>query len=111
MASDGTTCKHPRYLGGGELSLGLPRVRLLQIGDLHLPTAARTERTVDQKDRTFSVELRNVISRQPIKTVFKRIYRMRSEEHTSELQSLMRTSYAVFCLKKQIRTHVETTTS
>src|SRR3546814_10451547 len=30
--------------------------------------------------------------------------RLRSEEHTSELQSLMRTSYAVFCLKKQIKT-------
>src|SRR3546814_3861090 len=28
---------------------------------------------------------------------------MRSEEHTSELQSLMRNSYAVFCLKKKIR--------
>src|SRR3546814_4052861 len=27
--------------------------------------------------------------------------RMRSEEHTSELQSLMRLSYAVFCLKKK----------
>src|SRR3546814_9029021 len=27
--------------------------------------------------------------------------RSRSEEHTSELQSLMRTSYAVFCLKKK----------
>src|SRR3546814_5419761 len=27
--------------------------------------------------------------------------RRRSEEHTSELQSLMRTSYAVFCLKKK----------
>src|SRR3546814_9749095 len=27
---------------------------------------------------------------------------LRSEEHTSELQSLMRNSYAVFCLKKQI---------
>src|SRR3546814_3579299 len=26
---------------------------------------------------------------------------MRSEEHTSELQSLMRSSYAVFCLKKK----------
>src|SRR3546814_6482415 len=26
---------------------------------------------------------------------------VRSEEHTSELQSLMRSSYAVFCLKKQ----------
>src|SRR3546814_5565821 len=34
--------------------------------------------------------------------------RARSEEHTSELQSLMRTSYAVFCLKKknsQCHTH------
>src|SRR3546814_3589176 len=29
---------------------------------------------------------------------------MRSEEHTSELQSLMRTSYAVFCLTKNTRT-------
>src|SRR3546814_3831364 len=29
---------------------------------------------------------------------------VRSEEHTSELQSLMRTSYAVFCLKKPITT-------
>src|SRR3546814_6659415 len=29
----------------------------------------------------------------------------RSEEHTSELQSLMRISYAVFCLKKQNTTH------
>src|SRR3546814_975579 len=29
------------------------------------------------------------------------IAQMRSEEHTSELQSLMRISYAVFCLKKK----------
>src|SRR3546814_1080895 len=29
----------------------------------------------------------------------------RSEEHTSELQSLMRTSYAVFCLKKKTTKH------
>src|SRR3546814_2093150 len=29
------------------------------------------------------------------------IMRQRSEEHTSELQSLMRISYAVFCLKKK----------
>src|SRR3546814_1294216 len=28
----------------------------------------------------------------------------RSEEHTSELQSLMRSSYAVFCLKKKTNT-------
>src|SRR3546814_2175872 len=30
----------------------------------------------------------------------------RSEEHTSELQSLMRISYAVFCLKKKTNTHI-----
>src|SRR3546814_6184341 len=30
-----------------------------------------------------------------------RALRLRSEEHTSELQSLMRISYAVFCLKKK----------
>src|SRR3546814_7086273 len=29
----------------------------------------------------------------------------RSEEHTSELQSLMRNSYAVFCLKKKTKTN------
>src|SRR3546814_16526648 len=29
--------------------------------------------------------------------------RLRSEEHTSELQSLMRISYAVFCLEKKIK--------
>src|SRR3546814_5290983 len=32
----------------------------------------------------------------------------RSEEHTSELQSLMRISYAVFCLKKKINTTKKT---
>src|SRR3546814_1637173 len=30
---------------------------------------------------------------------------VRSEEHTSELQSLMRSSYAVFCLKKKNNNH------
>src|SRR3546814_9688549 len=30
---------------------------------------------------------------------------LRSEEHTSELQSLMRISYAVFCLKKKTKVH------
>src|SRR3546814_13618963 len=31
---------------------------------------------------------------------------LRSEEHTSELQSLMRISYAVFCLKKTTKQHI-----
>src|SRR3546814_1583088 len=33
--------------------------------------------------------------------------RSRSEEHTSELQSLMRISYAVFCLKKKNKTDIK----
>src|SRR3546814_4030979 len=36
-------------------------------------------------------------------------YTGRSEEHTSELQSLMRISYAVFCLKKKKNTHTSST--
>src|SRR3546814_5227470 len=34
-------------------------------------------------------------------------HRARSEEHTSELQSLMRISYAVFCLKKKTQQNTE----
>src|SRR3546814_2906350 len=34
-------------------------------------------------------------------------YGARSEEHTSELQSLMRISYAVFCLKKKKKTTID----
>src|SRR3546814_1252609 len=36
-------------------------------------------------------------------------YENRSEEHTSELQSLMRLSYAVFCLKKKKNTNTQNT--
>src|SRR3546814_8360255 len=35
------------------------------------------------------------------------IFARRSEEHTSELQSLMRISYAVFCLKKNKETKTQ----
>src|SRR3546814_10325911 len=34
-------------------------------------------------------------------------FAIRSEEHTSELQSLMRISYAVFCLKKKTKGHTQ----
>src|SRR3546814_8107041 len=51
---------------------------------------------------------------QEIALIARRIDRavQRSEEHTSELQSLMRISYAVFCLKKknnEKQTHTEAT--
>src|SRR3546814_8256210 len=42
-----------------------------------------------------------VIERQHVGEKARAVFRERSEEHTSELQSLMRISYAVFCLKKK----------
>src|SRR3546814_2361717 len=39
---------------------------------------------------------------QTVSEITGRSFIVRSEEHTSELQSLMRISYAVFCLKKNI---------
>src|SRR3546814_7005064 len=69
----------------------------------------------DLKDRLPAVRVRRraVIRRQhasteagisvgnPLAAVTGRVGKVRSEEHTSELQSLMRISYAVFCLKKK----------
>src|SRR3546814_10337451 len=63
----------------------------------------RIVRDADHGDSVrFAQELRNIF------ILYKRHVRPpsnRSEEHTSELQSLMRTSYAVFCLKNTTPTH------
>src|SRR3546814_10624281 len=57
-----------------------------------------------------AVERRVVLAAEHAHAVAERLFpkvlrgqacQFRSEEHTSELQSLMRTSYAVFCLKKK----------
>src|SRR3546814_2166148 len=60
-------------------------------------------------DEDVSTPSRSVIS-STIVSLSARI--VRSEEHTSELQSLMRTSYAVFCLKKkkEAKIHLQTLT-
>src|SRR3546814_3853572 len=57
------------------------------------------EATQDKKKVTSAAEEMELIAGQkPV------ITKARSEEHTSELQSLMRISYAVFCLKKKKKT-------
>src|SRR3546814_2872517 len=43
--------------------------------------------------------------------IVSRYHDVRSEEHTSELQSLMRISYAVFCLKKKNKANTNKTQS
>src|SRR3546814_6250215 len=54
-----------------------------------------------------SAELRSIFCGDLIAVMYQRVRPdERSEEHTSELQSLMRISYAVFCLKKK-NTHIK----
>src|SRR3546814_10228959 len=48
--------------------------------------------------RKATGEIRSIADSRPLAD---RKWAVRSEEHTSELQSLMRISYAVFCLKKK----------
>src|SRR3546814_10291887 len=59
-----------------------------------LPASARQAAHVERNNW----QLVNVAKGETLSHVFERL---RSEEHTSELQSLMRISYAVFCLKKK----------
>src|SRR3546814_6069628 len=77
----------PAYLiGADDQANGGLSIRL----EAHLSTAAMREAGDD-----------------PVKIVgtdARYLYWTRSEEHTSELQSLMRISYAVFCLKKKTNT-------
>src|SRR3546814_9056232 len=56
----------------------------------------------DEKDRAeFAQTMSKLTAVDAEKTLYAELEPMRSEEHTSELQSLMRISYAVFCLKKK----------
>src|SRR3546814_12473509 len=63
----------------------------------------------DGRDRGHRIMPGFRYSRQGHDSLREKRVRGRSEEHTSELQSLMRISYAVFCLKKKKKTrHKET---
>src|SRR3546814_8715219 len=89
--------------------------RLVAIEGLGLPPqfeAKLEEMGIDGRMRRWIDQQRQLAGRQPRRyaTIDEALARMqeenrhlspRSEEHTSELQSLMRISYAVFCLKKK----------
>src|SRR3546814_5740219 len=85
----------PRLLVIDELSLGLAPVVVQRIlGVVEALHEAGTSLLVVEQSL-------NVASAFADRAVFlERGHVRRSEEHTSELQSLMRISYAVFCLKK-----------
>src|SRR3546814_1815736 len=61
---------------------------------------------IDQRESLLERLAADVVGEKEARLVVKDrfgrwIFLLRSEEHTSELQSLMRISYAVFCLKKK----------
>src|SRR3546814_2405243 len=72
---------------------------------------SRAVRVANESRRGRSPDLRSVralaqlhVDRHAAAAV---VVERRSEEHTSELQSLMRISYAVFCLKKKTKLHLK----
>src|SRR3546814_3728108 len=73
--------------------IGFLRVLLLDMGgrQLHLDDV-RADQRGDVRSISADIQRKLALLRQ---------IAARSEEHTSELQSLMRISYAVFCLKKK----------
>src|SRR3546814_6676841 len=70
-------------------SSDLPYIRIINIINLRAPPGLNYKRQ-DNQDSLKGISRRN------------QVRMFRSEEHTSELQSLMRISYAVFCLKKKM---------
>src|SRR3546814_3133763 len=62
---------------------------------------AEIDRIASAHGQTRSAWIANVLSRAALSSENDNLPVAKSEEHTSELQSLMRISYAVFCLKKK----------
>src|SRR3546814_1288219 len=87
----------PRYLATAQVALERTAEQVIDV-DSVTPTADPDSAAVD-------TEVQALRSPELIGRVVDRLRLARSEEHTSELQSLMRISYAVFCLKKKNTRH------
>src|SRR3546814_986532 len=89
--------------GGAATSRHCPSVSASRC---HLPIAARQGGSLCPY-RSFAAtpSFRSCRAKSRHPSILRQARWARSEEHTSELQSLMRTSYAVFCLKKKKQKH------
>src|SRR3546814_4708090 len=87
-----TAAADPLFTDALELDMGTVQPSLAG------PKRPQDKVVLSQVDEVFNADLTNVYK----KALPERVpVEGRSEEHTSELQSLMRISYAVFCLKKK----------
>src|SRR3546814_1617843 len=102
--------------GIGELRIEAVGARARDNSDMHLCAATGQSRDRAATAQHFIIGMRR--DHQCVPDAFQHLHSvpppsracMRSEEHTSELQSLMRISYAVFCLKKKTTLHIPNTT-
>src|SRR3546814_8128392 len=90
-AGNGRSTAHRIF---GELSAGLRQVKRAHAAQNGRTTTRMTTRITISAGISLAMRNWRSVSRASPRASF------RSEEHTSELQSLMRNSYAVFCLKK-----------
>src|SRR3546814_10882903 len=94
--------------GGAGRAVGAQQGRRLRPGDHHAAEQHQLRQRAGELRKIFrqpaSVEVER-LQRTPAgrraRMVLAVVGRLRSEEHTSELKSLMRISYAVFCLKQK----------
>src|SRR3546814_4950971 len=75
----------------------LPKQDLLS----YLEAILRVYNEFGRRDNLYKARIKILVHEIGIETMREKVEAERSEEHTSELQSLMRISYAVFCLKKK----------
>src|SRR3546814_9586550 len=95
-------CALPIYIGGPAVAQRFPHDS--RNGNRHVAQWARPPRCCHDDGIRVVTGRGGILSNRRVTPVVLRIGRSdksRSEEHTSELQSLMRISYAVFCLKKK----------
>src|SRR3546814_8248653 len=85
------------------ISRASARKRLFWVSQLSASLSELAEKQAPSSRRNRSPALRPSFEGKMMRASSRQ---QRSEEHTSELQSLMRISYAVFCLKKKKKKHI-----
>src|SRR3546814_4590378 len=88
-------------IAAGNLRLAGVRIGVTEPVEENMPRCWLTPLLPDRAQHVLSRWTGHENAEDVIQQVFSRMAGRRSEEHTSELQSLMRISYAVFCLKKK----------
>src|SRR3546814_6676439 len=86
---DGAACSHPAHIVAAKVQQHQMLRPFLGVGE--------------QAFAVLRILKRRLAARAGARNRADRHFAVRSEEHTSELQSLMRISYAVFCFKKKIQ--------